>query len=91
MAALKPVSVTLSGCREHFVMSRDAWTSAPVPVSDLPAWIAFYSTLRDRNGTPADAKRRTPAKSGPYASIYQPWVDALTKLKRELGATNGPV
>lgn len=42
------------------------------PVENLPAQLAFYRRMRDRKG-------------GRYAAFYQPTLDALEALAREIG------
>lgn len=87
--SLKPTVASISACGTTFEMRRDAWSSGPIPICDLDAWIAFYSSLRDRRGVPADRRSGQPAKAGPYESIYTPWVVALSEIRTKVMAQNG--
>lgn len=79
MAAQVRAWLTEDGTR--FVMERGAW-SMEAPVDDLRHQTAFYRDLRDRKA-PRDKQGRVTAP-GPYHAIYQPNVEALEAIARQL-------
>ena len=60
----------LSRNGETVVMRRGTW-QARIPVEDLDRWLAFYRRLRYRH-------------RGAYAKHYQPEIDALEQVRREI-------
>lgn len=83
MADLKPFKAILHRDGARFLMARGAWRSGWMPIADLPKWIRFYRSLRDRKAVPADTKARTLARPGPYHHHYAPCVEALEALQQQ--------
>ena len=65
---------TLSADRAAVTLQGDSGWSEIFPVTDLPAKLAFYRTLRDRG-----AKGGAP---GTYARFYEPSVKALERVAK---------
>lgn len=60
----------LSRNGETVLMRKGNW-QARIHVQNLDRWLAFYRRLRDRRG-------------GVYANHYQPDIDALEQVRREI-------
>lgn len=58
------------------LIERKGW-SGSFPLSQLPSQIRFYRGLQDRGA-------KKPGEPGPHAAHYQPTVDALEALWREV-------
>ena len=65
---------TLSEDRAAVTLQGDSGWSEIFPVTDLPAKLAFYRTLRDRG-----AKGGAP---GPYARFYEQTVRGLERVEK---------
>ena len=70
-AHLAQPAARLSDDGSTVLLDRGNW-SGSFPLSHLPSQIRFYRGLRDRKG-------------GKYAAFYQPTLDALEALGREIG------
>lgn len=84
MTVLPAPMAALNRDGTRFVMARGAWRSSWMPIAMLPEQIKLYENLRDRGGETADPKTRRPAKPGPRAAVYAPWVEALRAIERKL-------